>query len=178
MACHAGVSGGASTMMHSFRRMHSPPLVAQKWSFEMNAQRASLRCTAIVGRGRFDRISKSFQSRASIVERRSDGGGKISRHAVSRQKFFQPRQFVGRGTHEVDPRSAVHVNIEKTRRENGIAEVDQRAASNFTLSARGNIHDFSVFRNQQRVLNLFERSVEAASGERGSHGRRAAKSLS
>jgi hypothetical protein len=90
----------------------------------MNAERPGLDAIAIrTGGGRFDRIRQSSQCSASVIQRGGDGGRKISSHAVGGQKLAQARQFGGRGPHQIQPSSAVHMDIEESGHQSGIAKV-------------------------------------------------------
>ena len=111
-----------------FRRMHSPALVAEKRSFEVNPQRTSLRRIIVRrGTGCFDRVGQSFQRRTGRIERCRDGGRKISCNPVRRQELSQARQFGLRGPHRIHSCSAVDMNVNKARRQHCVAEIDQRS---------------------------------------------------
>ena len=86
------------------------------------------------------------------------------------QEFVQTRQLAGRGPHEIDAGAAVHVNVDETRRQDGLGEavreIDHpRILRNFPLSARGDGGDEAVLNKKERVFYFFLRRIETISGE-------------
>ena len=80
------------------------------------------------------------------------------------------RQFGGRGPHDIESGAAVHVNVDETRREDGVGKVfgkidHHRMLRDFLLSSRGNGRDQAVLNKQERVLYLFLRRIEAIGAE-------------
>jgi len=106
-----------------FGRMHAAAFVAEEWTFEMNAERASLHGSA-VGRVRslscFDGVGEAFQGIEGLIERGGDGRGKISRNAVVCEEGVELRQFSGCGSHDIEASATVHVNVDEGGRENGV----------------------------------------------------------
>ncbi len=149
------------------RRMHSAALVAEKGALEMNAQWPSLRSGVLVRLlRRFNRIRETSQRGEGAVERGCNRGGEISGHAVSSQELTQARELGSRGAHDVEAGAPMHVNIEKSRGQDSIAEIHQRDfAGNFFAGAGGDFEDASVFNDEQWICNLFDWSEEASCGE-------------
>ena len=93
--------------------MYAAPLVAEKRSFEVDAERRC--CIAVAGSlSRFDGVGQARERGAGLVKRRGDGGGEVSGDAVGDEKLVQARQFGGRGAHDVEAGAAVHVDVDET----------------------------------------------------------------
>jgi len=142
-----------------FRRMHAAALVAEKWTFQMDAERKSLSLVAITGAGtlrRFDRVGDAFESGASLIKRRSHGGGKVAGDAVRRQKFVEVLQFGERRSHDVDSGAAVHMDIDEAWGQNGIWEIAGKVkhgclGRNLSLRPRGYRGNAAILNKQERV---------------------------
>src|SRR5580658_195956 len=102
--------------------MHASALVTEKWAFQMNAERPSLAVDGVRTLSCFDRVSQALQRRAGLIERSSDGGGKVAGNTVGSEEFVQMRQFAGRGSHEIDAGAAVHVNVDEAGHQDGIGK--------------------------------------------------------
>ena len=99
-----------------FRRMHPPPLVAEKWSFEMNAQRPSLHGITI-RRGAAASIASANRSSAAQVAS-SGAATVVGKYPVTPcvvRNLSQARQFGWRGPHRIQSCSAVDMDIDKAR---------------------------------------------------------------
>jgi len=119
----------------------------------------SLSLVAITGAGtlrRFDRVGDAFESGASLIKRRSHGGGKVAGDAVRRQKFVEVLQFGERRSHDVDSGAAVHMDIDEAWGQNGIWEIAGKVkhgclGRNLSLRPRGYRGNAAILNKQERV---------------------------
>lgn len=156
-----------------FRRMRPAALVTKKRSFQVNAQRKSLYSAAMVRVKilcHLDRVRDSSKSGVSLVERCSDRCGEVTGNPMRRQKSIETRQISGTRQHDINSCASVHVNVDKTRRQNGMRTIagkvnDGRRIWDLLLSSRGNTGNEAVLDKQQRIYDLFPRSIKTMSAE-------------
>ncbi len=106
-----------------FRGMHATAFMAEKWTFQMDTERASLHCVVVAGvriLNRFDGVGEPFQRLVGLIERRRHGGGEIAGNAMNCQEAVQTWQFGRCGLHYIEAGAAVHVNVDETGREDGV----------------------------------------------------------
>src|SRR3984957_5704450 len=86
------------------------------------------------------------------------------------QESSQSRHIGGRCPHQIQPRSAMNVNIEKTGGDGGVAEIpEQSVAANVLSRARRQFNDLPIFYKQERVQDLLARSEQPGCCECGFH---------
>ena len=100
--------------------------VTEKRSFEMDAERTGARTVAVVGAR--DRLAERIERAQGCIDWRGHGRRTVTGNAVTRHKAFDRRQALVGALHHIVTGTAVNVNVNESRSENGVAEIDDTRA--------------------------------------------------
>src|SRR5581483_2784754 len=112
--------------------VHAAALVAEKRSFEVNSKGTRLDGRIAVCGRHFDGIGEAVERRTGRIERCGNCGRQVSGDAVRGQEVAELRKFFRSGAHHVEASATMHVDVEKSGRENCVTEVDDCARGSFT----------------------------------------------
>ena len=109
----------------------------------------------------FDGFGQGRQCREGFIHRRSDRRGTITCHTMANQQPLNGRQALARTFHHVMSRPSMNVDVNHSRRKDGVTEVDgsgiRRKGNGI---ARPDRRNDPVLDHKRGIINALERSQQ------------------
>src|ERR1700751_1819356 len=141
--------------------MYTRPLVADKRAFQVDTEGLRTFPANPVLASTFDRVSQSFQSRESQIERCRDRGREVPGNTMTKQQLFDRRQSLTVRLHDVVARSAVYVHVDEARHQDRIFQLDNPSVGwNFGFLPRRDSTDHAFGNKYEWPLDDLKRCVQ------------------
>src|SRR6185312_4681252 len=137
-----------------------------EWALEVNAERP---CSHRLSLGR-DHAGQSIEGSQNAFHWRRDRGGEITGNAVPAESSFEGDAAGGVVLHDIVAGTAVYVDIDVSRGQDQIGEVQMfSAGGKISFCSRSDRRDFAIFNYDHAGFDRFQRREYTAGSNAGSH---------